>query len=1255
MRQGAMPESCVLLGLLAMWVAGAASARLEVMRQPVGNTRKGFALEQQPRVQVVLDTVEELTPLGEGTVNSIGGKVRAPLQRHAGEMPNIVDVTVSNTLRVTFGSNPVGATFAGGVAELNVKMVKGVADFSDIQIMQGGAGFTLSFAVHDAHGRMLTVESAPFHCGGQEARLVIVQQPILTVEGATTRMTPPILHVVDAYSKRLEFANPVITVSMFASPGSAGFSAASHTAVHASQGTVTVDQAFLTAAATELETEVPVHLADRLSTKNKLRFSSPGFPDVISADFETLPVVAVGQQPISDHSRTLTSTCTGNFTGCSVHLSNYLRNISDGTLEKLQTAHLHVDIACTDLDGPDEFVTAVTVGSRLLTPGLHFSTGPWEGCGFAGCRDECDTNMRRVVSGLNVKDDIGTYDSVTKIYKSIGQSLRVHVSITDKVNICPCDGQPLKIMAQLIVTYSQAPEEQGSTLRQQPRVLLLNADGSLYTLRQKFVSVTFATEGTDPFDAVSAFGNPAGALLLGNTRVLSEQGVVQFTDIAITEGAKGYVLRFSITGVYNVNSTSIIDSQPFNVGCGNFPQLTLDCVDCSRPAPSRQEARSLSQPPQLELQKTLAVGTPKVKSSSHIKVTMSFGMNGPKGMFSGDSVTVRNAEGGSVKFSDTTIFNGNCAFCPEDTCGEGYTLYFITNDVALQSQPFNIAGGNRSPRFIAPSPPGGASFAGVMALPRKLFTLNLTDDNHHSIVLTLNTPQGNSISCQPAATCLNGDLNGARQWGGKLQFVPLPQDEECSRPLFAGNGPQTPLDGLYWGVYADISFSATCQQAASTYPPPAGGALAVERICFQPNDRVDTVDPPISTMGEERCYHVDVMTPAAPFFTHPFKFNHTQAGIEHIAVPSEKEAAEILAIVKMLDFPAPPLVTYLPPHAGGDTTTAVEAGEEIRQLYVGVGCRIVLPLAAAEVQANVMSNYTIQTDLIVQATRTTRSSLYEQMQLSNALPEGARVHEGHKANPHVSSFEWVPMRGQEGHVYTTCFEIVVEFKTLMGCRQRFYTAPYHGHASQYCVDIHVERCKYCVRGEESFEGLARGFGTTVMQLWAGNPEVLQPSMLVIGQLLHVGVVYTADVDDRLPKIAEQMGRTVDEVLRWNPDLPKGSVLLRGGGEVLISSATMYAHRQAPWAVRNGTFVADSQALCMLPNICTYAPLPVGRVAVEMDSFSCGSCAASTQFCTGAICVIGEVCFFDFVFGCAVLSCLYLSLSAGIFPFYEYVF
>jgi hypothetical protein len=90
---------------------------------------------------------------------------------------------------------------------------------------------------------------------------------------------------------------------------------------------------------------------------------------------------------------------------------------------------------------------------------------------------------------------------------------------------------------RLVVTWSQTAKQQRSPMPQQPRLLLLNADGSRYTLRRKYVSVTFATSVQNEagvfnaFDAATAFGNPAGALLLGNTRVLSEAGVAQVLSL----------------------------------------------------------------------------------------------------------------------------------------------------------------------------------------------------------------------------------------------------------------------------------------------------------------------------------------------------------------------------------------------------------------------------------------------------------------------------------------------------------------------------------------------------------------------------------------------------------------------------------------------------------------------------------------------------------------------------------------------------
>jgi hypothetical protein len=66
----------------------------------------------------------------------------------------------------------------------------------------------------------------------------------------------------------------------------------------------------------------------------------------------------------------------------------------------------------------------------------------------------------------------------------------------------------------------------------------------------------------------------------------------------------------------------------------------------------------------------------------------------------------------------------------------------------------------------------------------------------------------------------------------------------------------------------------------------------------------------------------------------------------------------------------------------------------------------VLPLAAAEVQAGVLSNNALETQLMVRPLRSVRSSLYEQVELPTLLPAGARMHAGAWANPHVSSFEF---------------------------------------------------------------------------------------------------------------------------------------------------------------------------------------------------------------------------------------------------------
>jgi hypothetical protein len=60
------------------------------------------------------------------------------------------------------------------------------------------------------------------------------------------------------------------------------------------------------------------------------------------------------------------------------------------------------------------------------------------------------------------------------------------------------------------------------------------------------------------------------------------------------------------------------------------------------------------------------------------------------------------------------------------------------------------AGGNRSPRFISPTPNASSTFAVIMAVEsvQPLFTLNVTDDNHDDVELSLTSGQGlDTVKC----------------------------------------------------------------------------------------------------------------------------------------------------------------------------------------------------------------------------------------------------------------------------------------------------------------------------------------------------------------------------------------------------------------------------------------------------------------------------------------------------------------------------
>jgi len=123
---------------------------------------------------------------------------------------------------------------------------------------------------------------------------------------------------------------------------------------------------------------------------------------------------------------------------CSTMVQGYVPSSAS-----LSRALLDVYVACTDLDGPGEFIESVRVGQEELR---QFDAGPWQGCA-SSCQEE-----RQVVFGLDVS-------------KFNGSQFSVDVSTSEGVDWFTCedlDVNLLRVRVRIQVGYTYTSQLRSS-------------------------------------------------------------------------------------------------------------------------------------------------------------------------------------------------------------------------------------------------------------------------------------------------------------------------------------------------------------------------------------------------------------------------------------------------------------------------------------------------------------------------------------------------------------------------------------------------------------------------------------------------------------------------------------------------------------------------------------------------------------------------------------------------------------------------
>ena len=81
-----------------------------------------------------------------------------------------------------------------------------------------------------------------------------------------------------------------------------------------------------------------------------------------------------------------------------------------------------------------------------------------------------------------------------------------------------------------------------------------------------------------------------------------------------------------------------------------------------------------------------------------------------------------------------------------------------------------------------------------------------------------------------------------------------------------------------------------------------------------------------------------------------------------------------------------------------------------------------------------------------------------------------------------------------------------------------------------CFKLHVGKCRYCAQQGESLKSLAESYFTDWLQLWAANTNMNNPYEFKKHQLINIGALYSAKLDESLALLARRFRSDVRSLL-----------------------------------------------------------------------------------------------------------------------------
>jgi len=146
----------------------------------------------------------------------------------------------------------------------------------------------------------------------------------------------------------------------------------------------------------------------------------------------------------------------------------------------------------------------------------------------------------------------------------------------------------------------------------------------------------------------------------------------------------------------------------------------------------------------------------------------------------------------------------------------------------------------------------------------------------------------------------------------------------------------------------------------------------------------------------------------------------------------------------------------------------------------------------------------------------------------------------------VRTMRWTPSMKMGGFEGQTCFT-ARDTGGSLSCG-----AEAVAHTSLHCVKFKVQRCKYALQKDQQLQEISALFGVDWMRLWSLNQNIMHPDYVVYTeQVVSVGHLYKVAPNERMDRVSQRLGMSVQQMRDLNYDIASNDALLQPGQELCV--------------------------------------------------------------------------------------------------------